>query len=288
MQETNLKKLQQKPYFLVLLPIFFILHGYNEFFGFLTLKFTILHLVAVLLTAGCCYLIALAVFKKYQTAALFSFWVLLIILTFGSIHDLLKKATPGFFSSYSFLLPLILMVVFLLAVRMKKSSFLFLRAFSFLNIVLISFVLYEIADGMYRLMNYKKDGYLIDNRFTVFNSYRPLTSVSADDKPDIYFLVFDGMPSTKGMKQQWNYDNSSLDSFLVKERFYVAADAKSNYNITMLSLSSCMNMEYLTDTQIYSGSELNMIQKASPALLNNSLTKILKKENYNVYQYQPL
>ncbi|MBY0476044.1 MAG: LTA synthase family protein [Chitinophagaceae bacterium] len=288
MKETILKKLQQKPFFLVLLPVFFILHGYNEFFGFFTLKFTALHLTAVLLFTAILYLTAYVYFRSLKKTALFSFWFLLLLLTFGSVHDLLKKIAPGFFSSYTFLLPLILLVVFVLIVRIKKSPSLFLRTFTFLNLVMISFLLYEFADGIQRFIQVQKGSNVIDNRFTAFKNYKPLTPVAEADKPDIYFLVFDGMPSTSAMKQQWNYDNSSLDSFLLKEKFYVAVDAKSNYNITMLSVSSCMNMEYLLHDQIYTGSELKMIQKASPSLLNNSLIKILKKEDYKIYQYQSL
>ncbi len=287
MKEKLTKTLQQKPYFLVLLPIFFILHGYNEFFSFFSVKFTTLHLVAVLLTAALLYLISFIFFKKPKITALFSFWILLLILTFGSVHDLLKKITSGFFSSYTFLLPLILLTVILLVVRMKKSSSLFLRAFTFLNIVLISFLIYEVADGIQRFINYKKDGHLIDNRFISFKDYKPSSTVTTADKPDIYFLVFDGMPSTKAMKAAWNYDNRLLDSFLLKEKFFISEDSKSNYNLTVLSISSTLNMDYTPPVDLKQD-ETKMYFKASASILNNSLTKALDKEGYQQIQYQPV
>lgn len=287
MQETILKKLQQKPFFLVLLPVFFILHGYNEFFGFFTLKFTTLHLTAVLLFTAILYLTAYVYFRSLKKTALFSFWFLLLLLTFGSVHDLLKKTAPGFFSSYTFLLPLILLAMIILIVRIKKSPLQFLRTFTFLNLVMIIFLLYEFADGIQRFIQVQKGSNLIDNRFTAFKNYKPLTAVAEADKPDIYFLVFDGMPSTKAMKAAWNYDNSSLDSFLLKEHFFISHDSKSNYNLTVLSISSTLNMDYTPPVDL-AQDETKMYFKASASILKNSLTEILLKEDYSIKQYQPV
>lgn len=287
MKEIIFKKLQQKPYFLVLLPLFFILHGYNDFFGFFTLKFTALHLTAVLFFTSLLYLTAAIYFRNQKTSALFSFWILLLLLTFGSVHDFIKKTAPGFFSSYTFLLPLIILLVILMIVLLKRSSSLYFRTFTFLNLVMITFLIYEFSDGLQRYMTVRKEGNLLDNRFTALKDYKPSIPVSAEDKPDIYFLVFDAMPSTKAMKAEWNYDNGLLDSFLLREKFFISYDSKSNYNLTVLSISSTLNMDYTPPVDLKQD-ETKMYFKASASILKNSLTEILSKEEYNIRQYQPV
>ena len=287
MKETLIKTLQQKPYFLVLLPFFFIMHGYNEFFSFFSLKFTVLHLVLALVAAAILYLLSVVYLKQVKKAALLSFWALLFILTFGSVHDLLKSFGSSFFSSYKFLLPLSLLLCIVFVIRLKKSTSAFQRTFVFLNLLLISFFIYELVDGIQKFMAYKQQDNLIDNRFTAFNNYKPQALIADSAKPDIYLLVFDGMPSTKAMKTAWNYDNGLLDSFLLKEKFFISEDSKSNYNLTVLSISSTLNMDYTPPVDLKQD-ETKMYFKASASILNNSLTKVLHKEGYQVSQYQPV
>ena len=51
--------------------------------------------------------------------------------------------------------------------------------------------------------------------------------------------------STTALKQTWNYDNSDLDSFLVRKGFRLIPHSRSNYNFTEFSIASMLNMEYL-------------------------------------------
>jgi len=288
MKEKLLSALQKKPYFLVLLPFFFIAHGYNDFFGFFPFQFVLFNLIAVLFCAAVLYLLAAALFRKKEKNALFAFWLFLIILLFGTIHDVLKKLFhTGFFSSYTFLLPFLFVLFVLLFIFLKKSKPVFIRSFQFLNLLLLFLLMYELADGIRRFSNFKKGSNLLDNRFNAFNSFNPQTQVSDSAKPDIYFLVFDAMPSTRAMKTSWNYDNSSLDSFLLNENFHISHNSKSNYNLTVLSVSSTLNMDYTPRVDFYQD-ETKMYFKAASSIVDNSLTRILRKEGYSISQYQSI
>jgi len=288
MRGKLLSALQQRPYFLVLLPLFFIAHGYNDLFGFFPFQFVLLNFITTLFAAALLYLTAAALFKNKQKNALFTFWLLLIILAFGSIHDEFKKIfNAGFFSSYKFILPLILLAFILLFIYLKKKESAFSGFFRFLNLLFFIFLLYEFFSGILNFIHYKKGSNLLDNRFTAVSQYRSKSFVPDSAKPDIYFLVFDAMPSTNAMKTSWNYDNSSLDSFLLKKGFYISKDSKSNYNLTVLSVSSTLNMDYTPPINLYQD-ETKMYFKASASILDNSLTKILQKEGYSISQYQPV
>ena len=286
MKEKLLSALLKKPYFLVLLPLFFISHGYNEFFGFFPLKMVVFNFILTITGISAIFVLSYLYLKNKNRTSIFTFLLSLFVLTFGTIHDTLKQFTHNsFITTYKLILPAIFIATFLLLKAFKNSNTSFSRIFPFLNLLFIIFLGFEIIDSGYKC---KQENNLIDNRFTVALNYKPEQRITASQKPDIFFFVFDGMPSTKAMQKQWSFDNSALDSFLLQEKFYIATHARSNYNITMLSVSSSFNMEYLLPSQIYTGGEASMIQKASPALMNNSLTKILRKEDYEIYQYQPL
>lgn len=288
MKEKLISALQQKPYFLVLLPVFFIIHGYNDFFGFFPLQFVFYNFIATLLTTFILFIVSVPFFKMKQKRYLYTFWLLLIVLIFGSFHDALKKTFhQGFFSSYKFILSLLLLFFLLLLLYLKKSNSHFLHSFQFLNLLFLLLLLVELITGFMNFNQYQKGSNLLDNRFTIYNSYKPQAKVPDSEKPDIYFLVFDGMPSTKAMQSYWNFNNAKLDSFLQEENFFISENSKSNYNLTVLSLSSTLNMDYTPPIDL-SQNEVKMYFKASSSILNNSLTKILTKEGYQISQYQPV
>lgn len=286
MKAKLLSALQQKPYFLVLLPVFYIVHGYNDFFGFFPVPFIFLNLIIILLSLAALYLIAGLAFRNKRQTALFSFWALLIILIFGSIHDELRKIFhTGFFSRYMFILPLLFLLFIFIFLRLKKSNSLFHRSFLFLNLLFLFFFFHELVMGSANFVHYKKGSYLLDNRFTALAGFKTQTQLPDSAKPDIYFLVFDAMPSTKAMKISWKYDNGLLDHFLQNEHFFMSENSKSNYNLTVLSVSSTFNMEYTPPVDL-SQNETKMYFKASASILDNSLTRILAKEGYDISQFQ--
>ena len=288
MKEKLKALLQSKPYFLLLLPLFFIVHGYNAFFSFFPWNFVLLNLAITLLATALVYLFSFWLLRYKRKTAIFSFWVLLSLLSFGFLHDSLKK-TIGihFFSSYKFLLPFIFVFFIALWLFVKKRDSVFKRLFLFLNLLFCSFICYELFNGIINFIALKKDEHLIDNRFNAYNQAKKTTQLPDSLKPDIYFLVFDALPATAAMQRDWNFDNSLLDSFLHKENFYVAENSKSNYNLTVLSVSSTLNMDYTPPVDLYQD-ETKMYFKASASLLDNSLTRYLKETGYDIRQYQPV
>lgn len=280
------KHLQDSPFFILLLPVFFIMHGQNEVFGFFTFKTIFLNFFLVSAGTLTIYASLLLLFHNKPKAGFAGFLITVFLLTFGPLHDYLKEITgESLFSKFIFLLPATVIVISFFLFGTYRSKMAFTSTFYYLNILMISFVTIEVITTL-RL--FASQPVLMDDRFTVLHQYENTKTQTQPIKPDIFFFVFDGMPSSLAMEQAWNYNNNALDSALIKEGFYVARQSKSNYNITMLSVTSTFNMEYLTPAQIYTGGEMEMIRRASPSLLKNSTTEILKKEGYSIFQYQPL
>lgn len=288
MKEKLKALLWSKPYFLLLLPLFFIAHGYNAFFSFFPWNLILLNLAIILFATSLFYFFSLWIFRNRKKAAIISFWILLISLSFGFLHDSLKKIIGvNFFSSYKFLLSTLLILLIILWQNIKKSDSTYKRVFLFLNILFISFIGYEFINGITNFIAYQKGKHLIDNRFNAYFQADKNVQIPDSLKPDIYFLVFDALPSTLAMQKFWGFDNSTLDSFLQAEKFYIAAKSKSNYNLTVLSVSSTLNMDYTPPVDLYQD-ETKMYFKASASLLDNSLTRYLDEKGYDIKQYQPV
>lgn len=282
-------KLQNKGYFLLLLPLFFIIHGYNAYFSFIPIDFTIFNLTIILFFSALISRLSNKLLPAGNKGNVYSFFVIFYLLGFGYFHDLLKTFFPGSpVISYRYLLPLSLFLFLLLFQILKKLNYNHTKFYLFLNTVFLLLIVYETMFSFHQYTLKKKGNNLIDARFSAEDDFQKTFKMKEDtSNPDIYFLVFDAMPSTQAMKREWGFNNSSLDSFLATNRFYTAAAAKSNYNLTVLSVSSMMNMSYLPKFN-YEKNEIAMYFKAGVSIIDNSLTRILRRKNYDIKQFQPV
>lgn len=275
--------------FLFLLPIFFIYSGYNELFGFLPQLFVLKNLFVLLVCMFVLFTLFVLFYKHIKKAALASFFVTTYTLLFGFLHDSLKNVGSNtFWVTYTFLLPTTIVLFLLIIIFLKKSKSSFAEVFTYLNLLMMALILTEIPNSIKRYLLDKSVHNLIDFRFKTYGEYKPQQPIADVAKPDIYFLVFDAMASTKSLQQAFNKNNSALDSMLKQKGFYVATNASSNYNWTIHSLSTTLNMQYLPDFIAPVQNDPKAFFWGSASILDNSLTAVLKKEGYKIHQYQPI
>lgn len=67
---------------------------------------------------------------------------------------------------------------------------------------------------------------------------------TAENSPDIYYIILDGYARQDILQDYYNLDNSEFIAGLIQHGFYVASQSHSNYMQTALSLSSTFNLEY--------------------------------------------
>ena len=70
---------------------------------------------------------------------------------------------------------------------------------------------------------------------------------SADDPPDIYYIVLDGYGRADLLAEEYGYDDSAFVESLRDQGFYVAAKSRANYPWTLSSLASSLNFAYLDE-----------------------------------------
>lgn len=278
-----------KPLFLLLLPLFFIYSGYNELFGFLNLRFVAVNFLAVLFSITIVLTISFLLFRNISKAAVFTFFICLFCLVFGYLHDSLKQLQPPvLFTKFTVLLPIIALLFVLLLIYLRKRKKGFTELNLFLNLLFVILLLSEIPNSIRRYRLDKSVHNLIDFRFNALKAYNPSHQLPDSLKPDIYFLVFDAMASSKSLQSGLGKDNFKLDSFLHQQGFYVATNAKANYNWTIHSLSSTLNMDYLPGWIAPVMNDAKAYFWGSSSFLDNSLFTILKKEGYSINSYQPI
>lgn len=237
MFQEKLNKISRYPFFLYLLPFFFVFHGFTENFFLIPVIPSLL-----LLAKYCCITFVLhgvffLIFRSNHKASLFSFILLCVFFFFGIFHDLLKEIVPGsFLTAYSFVVPFLLLLVLIafLIIRKKTTAY---KLAIYLNTVFIFFIIIDFFSLLQKTSNY-------DRQRQIKSISREFIACDACNKPDIHLIIADEYAGEKTLKDIYNSDNSLFYENLKKRKFQVVKNSFSNYNLTPLSIASILNLDY--------------------------------------------
>ena len=102
-------------------------------------------------------------------------------------------------------------------------------------------------------------------------------------KPNIYFLVFDEYSSSLSLKDNFRFDNSPLDSFLLSRGFFLSSHSKSNYTYTVFSISSTLNMNYFKNAiDMKFPDDFGLVWDC---IYDNKVMQLLNDEGYKIYNF---
>ncbi|MBC7948045.1 MAG: sulfatase-like hydrolase/transferase [Chitinophagaceae bacterium] len=227
--------------YIFLLPVFFVVHALNESPGLIPGNVAARFLIYYLLLAGVMLMIGRWIFKSTEKAGVWAFCLLVIFFFFGAVQDFLKERLPSAYTSYSVLLPLVLILVAVatyMVWRRKKS----MKSLTlYLNVVFCLFLAFELVSFSINSPKRNGAGYPL--------SHAPVTPIDIkgfgnQNLPDIFFIIFDEYASSRSLQNYLSYTNTGLDDTLRKNGFYAASGSRSNYNVTHLSIGSTLNMSY--------------------------------------------
>lgn len=266
--------------YLILLPVFFVLHGYLENYGFISagelVILGITYLAGTLAVATLCWLY----FRNITKAALVAFFIMAFYFFFGALHDFLKANANRYFSSYSFLLGVFFILLIILAVSIKKTHRWFKPLPAFLNILFLVYILIDAGSLISKAIHPSR------NSLSVYSFAKENTFVDCADcaKPDIYFLIMDEYASSSSLAQWYNYQND-LDSFLLQKKFSIQAHSRSNYNFTPFSMASILNMSYIQGINNTKVTDVNNYSTCELLIRNNEVIKMLSAAGYDIVNY---
>jgi hypothetical protein len=106
------------------------------------------------------------------------------------------------------------------------------------------------------------------------------TDTSFSERPDIYYIIFDGYTNSSALKEYWQYDNE-IYPYLNSKGFFTVDSAFSNYKSTPFSISSVLNLQYLKGSEPYLYSNSSNFLIGQRVYKKNILFKFLKQHNYD-------
>ncbi|PWT95766.1 MAG: hypothetical protein C5B52_17125 [Bacteroidetes bacterium] len=277
---TRIDKFFRKYYWLFIfsIPLFYVLHNYNEYFGLLSLgqsgQFLLIHIIVF---TALFYLLKLF----YRNAAWSLLLLMIIYFFFGAAHDLLKSVPSlKFFATYKFLLPLLgllVLAILFIGSRLQNPPW---NTLMYFNLLFVIFLSYEIVVLILNISFHKdRSNNFSQKEIISLNLNQPIDTARL---PDIYFIVLDEYTSSDCLKTEFNYDNSSIDSIFSQNHFYVSTKSSSNYNITPFSISSTLNLDFLKPDLNGKKMTAKLILQGLSTMQNCFLPKFLDNYGYEI------
>ena len=209
--------------------------------------------ISSLLISGLLLIILKFLAKEWPKAAILASLLILLFFTYGHIYKLIKGLT--FFGMtvewHRILLVLwlvILIVLFGLLLWKIRVSNLITKTLNYISLVLV------LINGVPLLTTYIQTLYNKAISTGIESQIKTNSVLSISEKlsppdqsalPDIYYIILDDYPRADILKDQNGFDNSSFLAQLKNMGFYIVPCAQSNYGITVLSIGTSLNMDYI-------------------------------------------
>jgi sulfatase-like protein len=268
--------LRNSPAFLLLLPVFFVLHGVVENFGLVPSKDALFLLFYYLLLSAVLTTVFFAFYRNLSKAALSSLVVMAFHFFFGAMHDFLRRVAPHtVIVKYSFILPVAFFVFIALVISLKRAKTNFAKLLQYLNLLFLFLILIDAINLLGKFAT-------TSNR-TYPQSFRK-QAVACDtcSKPDLYLIVSDEYAGKKELADIFSFDNSSFEHELQNRGFHVVSNAKSNYNWTIYSIASLFSMDYLKNLRSTVVNNEDMFTCAD-IIKESYLIYFFKELGYHIY-----
>jgi hypothetical protein len=223
-------------------------------------------------------------FRDLTKSSIYLSLIILLFFSYGAYQSIFKdKFIPFFidinldhnFYKYSSLILATFVGIYLF--KTKKSFKKLQKILNFTSFILVIYPIFLIT------MHYinSSNGNNISHEKMIKPSNQ---SGNKDSLPSVFHFVLDAYGRDDILKSHYNFENT-LSENLESRGFYLAKSANSNYNQTILSLPSNLNMNYLD--KFIDGRNPENIERESiiPYLLDNFVLDFLRKYQYQSYTF---
>lgn len=259
------------PWFILLLPVSFVLHGYVKYPDFVSAQ-TIIKLIgqyfAIILILSLPIYLYLRQWKK---ALLVSAAIMAVNFYGGVFHDFLIRQAGAAWYTRQAVLGLLLGFIFLIWIyRLKKMTVpLSAKVILYLNTLLLIFIGIDAAGWTFQGSRQKEQAIRL-----------PVLSPSVVH-PDIFLIVLDEYAGQTSLRKGMGFDNAAFLQSLRERGFFVADSSQANYNATHYAMASLLSLDYIRPGK--EGSRLTAdIDIAFSAIYRNPLTAFLDQQGYRI------
>ncbi len=160
--------------------------------------------------------------------------------------------------------------------RKKQINEQVIKALIPISILLITYPLFQVLSFSLNQVNNP-----ITSRHVIANS----RSIQGEKNPDIFLFVLDAYARADSLKILLDYDNSYFLDYLRNMGFYIADCSQSNYNSTLVSIASILNMNYL-DTLPPVNGETRPAASISPYIKHSIVRDTLESKGYKIVAFE--
>lgn len=273
-----MKKILNHNWHLLTIPFFFVLHGFIENLGFISILDCLILITYYWSFAALITLICKLITKNWTAAAITASFILSFQLFFGYLQDTLKTYMPfAFLSSYRFLISIAIISVLIILFIGKNKEKQLKKAKDYLNILFAILILFDFTIGIKKQFIDKEKTFAITETKKEFqNKIKQIAY-----KPNIYLLVFDEYASSKSLYNKYGFLNN-LDSFLLANNFKIMWNSKSNYNFTPFSIASLLNMSYVQGIKAKDSLTAKEYSAAAALIKENKVVSLLRDLDYTI------
>ncbi len=223
----------------------------------LQIRFTVIFrpLVISLLFGILLFTLVYVLFKKNKPkAALITGVTIILFFSYGHLYNLVKSVSflNTILGRHRYLLGiygLIWISVLILSLKKNIKSD-FTKLMNIISIILIALPLLKI-------------GSYYANEAIAYWKLDPSQGTNADAvaelgyAPDVYYIILDSYSRPDALMENYGWDVTDFIDEMEELGFYYASESHSNYNETFSSLSTSLNLEFITDILEERGIESN-------------------------------
>jgi hypothetical protein len=263
------------PLFVVAIPLFFVLHGYVQNFGYIAAGPVLL--LALIYSAGALLLFGLLLlpYKRRSKAAIAAGFLLCIYFFFGAGYDFLTAHVRSL-ARYGIVLSALGIFVIGLLIGLKRTKRNLGGWQLFFNLLFLIYLGIDLSGLLMRSLQNDRD-----NTPVLAQQKMGFVPFSDSAKPDIYLLVFDAYASSLALKEEFHFDNGEFDQFLTREGFHILRHSHSNYKFTFFSMPSILNMSFVPGLDIQR-SPLELSKYLTGLIRENQLMDFLHQQGYEI------
>lgn len=258
--------------FLLTLPLYFILDANNKYWTLIPGNSSVKILLLMILGAVILFSF-LRFFFEENISLIITVWLMLNYLFFKPIKNFVASFQYfHFLNQYKYYIQFFFLgtlILLYLIITFKRDL---QKVCVFLNSVFLIILFYEAIVLIRNSIEYKPEP--ITTEDIVF------TPFIAVDTPNIFLFILDEYAGMQSLKQNYDFDNLDFHNELQRRNFYVPSEPNCNYNSTVFSVLSLLDMGYLKNLRKEEVKNVNAFSKAASGIQKNQLTQFFINSGY--------
>ncbi|MEI7481720.1 MAG: sulfatase-like hydrolase/transferase [Elusimicrobiota bacterium] len=209
--------------------------------------------------------------------------LLILFFSYGHVFALTRdKVVFQLMVNHRLLLPLwsgLFLIASLLIWRSSARYLLINKAANFISGLLVLLCAATIAVNFWGKSD-NKSGLMTNTTSAAPGSIK---TISSSTLPDVYFITLDSYAGGTTLEEFYHESNGDFINALKTRKFYVANQSYSNYDNTMPSLASTLNMAYINNVYAEDKSAEKQFVRLAAMIDNSAAAGFLKSKGYQIH-----